>query len=209
MHNSENHFLNKHEPIDKKMGGNLPHWEQEGKIQFITFRLADSLPQTKICELKQAKLSFLKNNPEPWDEETKLKFWQNFNPTIENLLHNGYGSCILRSQEIRDLLIQTIFFHNNVRYKIISYIIMPNHVHLLLLVFYNEKLSEILKSIKGFSAKQINKFLNSQGKIWMSESFDRIIRNSSHLNHCINYIKNNPENLTSGEYEFYISKDYT
>ena len=46
-----NYFLNKHEPIYETKG-NLPHWTQYGKITFVTFRLADSLPQYIIDNIK-------------------------------------------------------------------------------------------------------------------------------------------------------------
>ena len=46
-----NKFLNKHEPIYETTG-NLPHWTQYGKITFVTFRLADSLPQYIIDNIK-------------------------------------------------------------------------------------------------------------------------------------------------------------
>jgi putative transposase len=33
----------------------LPHWRQDGATYFVTFRLADSLPQTKLDELRRIK----------------------------------------------------------------------------------------------------------------------------------------------------------
>ena len=39
---NDSKFLNFDQPIDKHTGGNHPHWHQDGKIQFVTFRLADS-----------------------------------------------------------------------------------------------------------------------------------------------------------------------
>lgn len=50
-HSYMNKFLNKHEPIYETTG-NLPHWTQYGKITFVTFRLADSLPQYIIDNIK-------------------------------------------------------------------------------------------------------------------------------------------------------------
>ena len=34
--------------------GDLPHWHRDGKIFFVTFRLADSMPPTAVAEYKVA-----------------------------------------------------------------------------------------------------------------------------------------------------------
>ena len=38
----------------------LPHWRQDGATYFVTFRLADSLPQSKLDELKALKAEWEK-----------------------------------------------------------------------------------------------------------------------------------------------------
>ena len=43
--------------------GKLPHWRQEGVIYFVTFRLADSLPQAKLDWLRREKELWLRLNP--------------------------------------------------------------------------------------------------------------------------------------------------
>lgn len=37
----------------------LPHWRQDGATYFVTFRLGDSLPQSKLRELKRIKEQWL------------------------------------------------------------------------------------------------------------------------------------------------------
>jgi REP element-mobilizing transposase RayT len=49
-----------------------------------------------------------------------------------------------------------------------------------------------MKSIKGFSAREINKLLNRKGSIWQSESFDHIVRDEDELYRIINYVIMNP-----------------
>lgn len=51
--------------------GDLPHWHQDGKYQFVTFRLADSLPQTKIVDLRRIIDQFAVAHPRPWTEDVK------------------------------------------------------------------------------------------------------------------------------------------
>lgn len=93
---NDSKFLNFDQPIDKHTGGNLPHWHQDGKIQFVTFRLADSLPTAVIEELKYRKETFLRNHPRPWDMTVQKEYWNQIGPMAEQLLDNGHGSCLLR-----------------------------------------------------------------------------------------------------------------
>ena len=43
--------------------GKLPHWRQEGVIYFVTFHLADSLPQSRLERLRHEKELWLRHNP--------------------------------------------------------------------------------------------------------------------------------------------------
>src|SRR5690606_21160876 len=45
---------------------NLPHWRRDGAIYWITFRLADALPQSKLVQLRAEKEIWIADNPEPW-----------------------------------------------------------------------------------------------------------------------------------------------
>lgn len=58
-------FLDPSEEI-KKHGSKLPHWQQDGVMQFVTFRLGDSLPQTQLAEWMESRKIFLEQNPKPW-----------------------------------------------------------------------------------------------------------------------------------------------
>jgi primosomal protein N' (replication factor Y) len=56
-------------------------------------------------------------------------------------------------------------------------------------------LSEILHSIKSFSAHEVNKAMKRTGRVWNDESFDRIIRSESDLHKTWDYIWNNPRKI--------------
>lgn len=85
---------------------------------------------------------------------------------------------------------------------------MPNHVHLLL-HFYPETITgKVLHSIKSFTAHQINVKRQQFGNVWMSEYFDRIVRSRSDLRNYIDYIENNPQNLTPDKFTLYVNPDW-
>jgi primosomal protein N' (replication factor Y) (superfamily II helicase) len=81
--------------------------------------------------------------------------------------------------------------------------VMPDHVHLLIQPLPVQEagkegvhpLTEILHSIKSFSAHEVNKVMNRTGPVWMDESFDRLIRSEADLHKTWNYIWDNPRKI--------------
>ena len=71
--------------------------------------------------------------------------------------------------------------------------IMPNNVHLTIVPKPGFELKKILQSWKSYSAKEINKSLGRQGKLWQDESFDQIVRSEEHGYRIKEYIERNPE----------------
>lgn len=203
-----NPFFDKDEPVETFLGGLLPHWHQDEKIQYVTFRLADSLPQSKITELRLAISSFNEAHPKPWDKRTIQRYWQIVGAKEEELLDNGYGECILQRPEIRKIVSSSIWFNSSKLYDIIAYVIMPNHVHLILQLYDNQYLDDILRGLKGFTANAINNYLQRTGRVWMTSYFDRIVRSERHLQKYISYIENNPRNFSSDMFELYVNPNY-
>ena len=81
---------------------------------------------------------------------------------------------------------------------------MPNHVHMLIQPLGSHELSRIMYEIKRTSAILINKRLGRTGKLWQSESFDRLVRSPAHLDNCLDYIKANPHGLPPHHFTLYI-----
>ncbi len=70
----------------------------------------------------------------------------------------------------------------------------------------NYTLSELMKGMKGGSARQANKILGSTGQFWLDESFDHIVRSEAQYQHFLEYIAENPAkvNLRPDEYWLYL-----
>ncbi len=99
--------------------------------------------------------------------------------------------------EAREVVFNSCLFFNNQRYKIFVFVVMTDHVHLLmqpLLKSENEywSLSNIMSSIKGYSAKQIPKVMKHIGTVWQDERYDRIVRNEEEFQAYWQYIRQNP-----------------
>ena len=71
-------YLNRNENIKITQSRRLPHWHQDAKMQFITFRLSDSLPQSKLIQLRQEKENWEKQHPEPLYKNAKEQYHELF-----------------------------------------------------------------------------------------------------------------------------------
>jgi REP-associated tyrosine transposase len=76
-------------------------------------------------------------------------------------------------------------------------VIMPEHVHLLLTPLPDHEgrvypLQNILKLIKGTSARSVNQLMGRAGPIWQEESFDHVLRSSESFEDKLEYIRQNP-----------------
>ena len=185
--------------------GDLPHWHMEGRIYFVTFRLADSLPATATMEYKKTISAWQDVHgrvltTEEAKELEKLKL-----QVINSMLDRCLGRCMLKTIEARKLVEHAFHHFDHSRYHIHDYVIMPNHVHIILQPIDNFSIQSVVSSLKSYTAHGLNKLLNAKGKVWQSESFDRIIRNEHHYWKVVDYIARNPRGLLSNEYSLYLT----
>jgi putative transposase len=106
------------------------------------------------------------------------------------------GEGILSPEE-RKIILETILYWNNVKWTVHAVVVMPNHVHAIAqpLTLHDGSainLSEIILSVKTFSARTINIQRGVQGALWQDERYDRIIRDEKELLQKWQYLRNNP-----------------
>jgi putative transposase len=174
----------------------LPHWRQDGATYFVTFRLADSLPQSKLRELKSFKAEWERQHPPPHSRDDQEERTREVMRRVEVWLDQGMGSCVLRLRDVSAILVKTIQRDNGVGQEVDSYVVMPNHVHAIVrpLTPRALPLESILQRWKGGAGVEINRRLQRSGPLWEQESLDRIIRDEEHLWRAIQYIGRNPRN---------------
>ncbi len=172
----------------------LPHWRQDGATYFVTFRLADSLPQSKLHELRQFKAEWKRQHSPPQTKEDAGWFSRETMQRVERWLDQGIGSCVLKSPEAAASLVDSLHAGDDSRFELGCYVVMPNHVHAIVhpLDAANQQLEMILKSRKASSACEINRQLGRSGTLWQRDNYDRIIRDEEHLYRVIQYIGRNP-----------------
>ncbi len=157
--------------------GYLPHFDSAELVQMVSFRLVDALP---VEVLKRLETEY-----ESESDVDKAK-------KIEEYLNTGYGSCFLRDPRVAIIVEEALKFFDSKCYSLIAWVIMPNHVHVLMEVKEGFELPKIVHSWKSFSANKANKILKRNGKFWQREYFDRFIRDDKHFAEALEYIHYNP-----------------
>ena len=178
----------------RKYRRHLPHWIQDGATYFITFRLADSLPAEKLRELEAFRERWLCEHAyEEPGTHTVTELQREVMRKIEAWLDAGSGECWFREEKCARLVANTLLHFHQKRYALGAHCVMPNHVHLVVRPFLGHDPDELLKSWKGFSAKEVNVITGRQGNLWAGESHDTIVRDAAHLAKVVRYIGNNPK----------------
>ncbi len=161
--------------------GYLPHFDGGEIAQTITFRLADSIPRLVI---------------ERWKRELKTEPATNADSLlrrrIERYLDQGFGTCALKHHRVATTVQTSLLHFDGERYRLSAWVVMLNHVHLLLTPCPSWSLSRIVKDMKSFTSREANKLLQRRGQFWMEDYFDRYVRNYQHFQNAIRYIENNP-----------------
>ncbi|MGB6220501.1 transposase [Haloferula sp.] len=195
-------FLDPHKDIEKHKG-NLPHWQQGSTWIFVTWRLADSLPKSVVEKLLIEKMQWEESHPKPWSAEEQKEHNRLFTLRFESLLDEAHGSCFLRDPAISQIVAAAFHHFNGHRYQLDSYVVMPNHVHVLFQPLGEHPSADILHSWKRFTAREINQTLEQTGQLWQHESWDRLIRSYKHFAWARNYIERNPAKLSPGTYKLW------
>ena len=150
--------------------GYLPHFDSPETVQFITFRLSDSLPPA----LRQP----------PQTDETMT--------ALDAELDRGWGACSLGLPSIAALVQNALLHFDGERYRLLSWCLMPNHVHVVAETIEGHSLNKIVQSWKSFTARHANAELNRTGAFWHPDYFDRYMRHEAHLHRTIEYVEGNP-----------------
>ncbi len=124
--------------------GYLPHFESSDAIQHVTFHLADSLPQTVLLRLD----SELKPLPAAKRDAERRK-------RVDAWIDAGHGSCILRKPAIANMVQQSLLTFDSQRYRLLAWVVMPNHVHVLFQPMNEWTVAKIVAAWKKFTARKI------------------------------------------------------
>lgn len=179
--------------------GYLPHFDQPGLTQVITFRLGDSLPAEVYVE---------------WELLCDRASDAQRRERLDEYLDAGYGACHLRDPRMAKVVEDALLHFDGRRYKLLAWVVMPNHVHVIIEMpglgapassrremtppRHAGKmpafpgLARIIHSWNSYTSTQANLILGCGGAFWQREYYDRVVRDQRHLRRAIEYIHNNP-----------------
>lgn len=193
----------------------LPHWQPGGAVLFVTYRLADSLPAEVLIDLREQRARLIQEpmrRNESCDER-RVRIDKQMLAHFDDRLVGAPSPKWLANRDVAAVVHTSLKYWDGERYLLRRYVIMPNHVHMLIEPLPERPLGQasglshesaangettyfplplILRSIKGFTAREANKVLARSGRFWQDESYDRWARNEAEVLRIANYIDANP-----------------
>jgi RecG-like helicase/REP element-mobilizing transposase RayT len=105
------------------------------------------------------------------------------------------------SPQARTIVLNAWRHFRNTRYELFAICVMPDHVHALFQPWPKNEahdettfwsLTELMRSLKSFSAREINRTEGKVGPVWEKETFDRYVRSDRELQEKFHYVLRNP-----------------
>ena len=96
------------------------------------------------------------------------------------------------SPEEKNIVVEAIGFFDGSRYDLFSYVVMNDHVHVLVRIIEGHKLEKIVHSWKSYCSHRLHKDFGRNGELWQREYYDRIVRDEKEFLEKFNYIMTNP-----------------
>ena len=150
-------------------------------MQHVIIRLADSLPANVVAAM-EAELSAL---PESERGRTRRE-------RIEQILDAGHGSGLLRREACAEVVASALRFGDGARYRLLAWVVMPNHLHVLIEQLPEWTLASVVQGLKRHTTREIQRIVGGAGQLWQREYWDRFIRDERHYRRVVDYIHANP-----------------
>lgn len=166
--------------------GHLPHWDQEGACYFLTWRTADSMPKRVWEQWRNERDRWLQDHSiAPGDKDWRLlveqlneeerKDFRRFAKALDDEMDAGHGECLLRRPELAKIVAESLHHFDSHQYVLGGYVVMPNHVHVLVGGLARATMLKQVESWKKWSAMKINKALARSGRFWQDEHYDHLV----------------------------------
>ena len=153
--------------------GYLPHFDAAGMVQHIVLCTANSVPIKALSVIKGETVSARRSR-------------------IDVALDQSQSGFVFNDQEAAYIMAHALKHFCGSRYDLLAWCVMPNHVHVVLVILPNHRLGQIVRSWKTFVTWEVNNRHKSEGSIFFKDYFDRYMRNGSQTERAIAYVENNP-----------------
>ncbi len=179
----------------------LPHWYVPGAVHFVTYRLAGTIPGDVLRAWRE-----IQPVPTEGAEPRRVAHKQLF-ARYDDYLDRNVTVDWLARPAIAAIIKDNLHHHDGVKYHLVAYCIMPNHVHALFQPLAplrrgaqligetadaGSPLSDIMHSLKSYTANKANAALGRRGTFWQAESYDHWARDDDEVGRIVDYINGNP-----------------
>jgi putative transposase len=93
------------------------------------------------------------------------------------------------ASRLRDILYETRARYG---FLLLGFVIMPDHLHSLVVPRAGDTISQVMRFIKGTFARSHNKSRGAAGPVWQASFYDRVVRDERALTDILNYMCENP-----------------
>ena len=151
----------------------------------LTFRQNDSAP-AKLLQAYRRLLDHAKT-PDELDNAESRVFVH-----FEKYLARGRGSSRLRDPRAAHVVEESLLFRDRQHYDLLAWVVMPNHVHVVVRQKPGVPLDGVIRRWKSWMAHEIHRIFGSSGRFWEPEVFDHWLRDGVRIEGAIRYVEMNP-----------------
>ena len=163
--------------------GYLPHCDYPNFVQFVTFRLEDSMPASRRGE---------------WEHLLAIEDVREKRLQLEAYLDRGRGACELRRPNVAALVEQALLHRHGEHYEMLAWVVMPNHVATQVFqrftIFQRGVRHARSAELPLGANRDFHKApeLGAPSAFWQREYWDTYMRDSEQERKSIRYIEGNP-----------------
>ena len=152
--------------------GYLPHFDSPEIVQHVVIRTRGSLPPAVMDLL-------------PPDIAARRRAAGDM---LDRLQHGN----ALENPVAREIVEAALLYFDGIRYRLLAWCVMPNHLHAVMEQAPDSPLGGIVKSWKTFTTLRVNAAMATSGPLWALDYFDRYVRSERQLANTIAYVEANP-----------------
>jgi putative transposase len=173
-----------------------------GPALFLTYRIYGALPREtmrRIAVEKRHLANETRSDESPGERARRID--KILFAMADDALDTAHTNPRwLDNTLVAEAIQENLFFHANKSYRLWAFVVMPNHVHALVepikqLGQHAELVpdsSQIVHSLKSFTAHRANEILNRKGVFWETATYEQWIRDAAEFSRTIEYIERNP-----------------
>jgi type I restriction enzyme R subunit len=145
--------------------------------------------------------TLVRNLPVQRQRELRRFLSDRWNDHLDEL----HGACVLGRREFAGIVAESLRHFDNERYCLSDYVVMPNHIHLLVAFPTEAAMLTQCESWKHYTARQLNNAMGRKGRFWEQDAFDHLVRSPEEFERLRRYLAENPlrAGLSSAAYLHY------